>query len=398
MTTFGDLMFRFFVVVLALGVGVASATPDTYTHSFRLTDGTGEPVSGSQQVRVTLYSDSGGTASLWTSLYTVDVANGYGVVELDIGDGGAIDPVWFESDVYVALTIGAQTLSGLTRITAMPYASVAGRVSGRALVDTGGVSEWSDGQGAASCLAYRYPQGSDRYAGPGADGDGLYKLDSDGSGPRPSYTAYCDMTSDGGGWTLTAVIDDDDGTHNWHSFSEHWARGAGFGGGAVAPNSSGDARSRAYAEVTGNEFMLYYNGSPFLRTTSTASCFGSGSMMGTFGQVYWNEEMNVECPVSFHDASLGEKALSCTSGTSNCGAISFLRIGWGEDEHQNTTNSDQAMISSNRRGNVSSVGGLGSRKSNSGHQCGSCIYGDVSGDTDAPTNISGIQRYGLFIR
>jgi len=83
--------------------------------------------------------------------------------------------------------------------TALPTSTATPTNTPIVIVNTGGYRTWGDGTCAGSCYAYMNPSAPYEYSGD--TGDGVYIIDIGGD----TLAVRCDMTTDGGGWTMVLL-------------------------------------------------------------------------------------------------------------------------------------------------------------------------------------------------
>jgi hypothetical protein len=106
---------------------LALAAPTQVTQQGRLVDADGAGLTGSHSISFSLFSDSAGTASVWSEDHTLELDDGYYSVILGAGSGTELDDtVLALSPLYLGMSVDGGTLmQPLLEVTSAPYAVMA---------------------------------------------------------------------------------------------------------------------------------------------------------------------------------------------------------------------------------------------------------------------------------
>jgi len=129
-----------FMVSLALGVQVAvAAVPNTLTYQGTLTDGAGQPISGSKTITFSLYTVPTAGTAFWSEPQTLTLVDGRLSVVLGANAAKPLDASKFTGETYIGIKVGTDTEMPRQKFSSVAYAFQAGDGG----VPKGGIIMWS---------------------------------------------------------------------------------------------------------------------------------------------------------------------------------------------------------------------------------------------------------------
>lgn len=232
---------------------------------------------------------------------------------------------------------------------------------------------------------------------------GLYTLDPDGEGPGRPFEAWCDMVTEGGGWTLLATVTNlgdgrDEG--NWRVSApvpNRWEDESVFG--TPDPTRNEDFRSPAFHAVSGRALMITHRNAFLLRTndaclpgvTLRARMAGLGWECGGSASFTTTTPCAHACAIERSMAREGDTALLAGMARAQL----FLKA--GEADGAQDGNRDRVYLSTSYRDNVDYPTGLGAFCS--GASCSPRTGdADVNDRSDAITPTAGTEFYSVWVR
>ncbi|MFO0760013.1 MAG: DNRLRE domain-containing protein [Byssovorax sp.] len=156
--------------------------------------------------------------------------------------------------------------------------------------------------------------------GGGSVGSGVYYIDPDGGGPIAPFQAYCEMTADGGGWTLAMRVQSANSAFR-DFYSSYWTDAVLLNSvSSIDPTTDADAKYASFTGVTGTSIR------GCLRNTST----------GVFGCKFYSYGAAKTLRALFTDTPIGSDAAGKGLFFSEATPSSWLTM-WGHNTGQLST-------------------------------------------------------------